>query len=240
MNDTARMKAILVAAATLAFVASPWVSGQFGGFDPNRFPIPQIDPPVQPAGYAFSIWGLIYLLLLVHAGYGLLKRAEDGDWDATRWPLLVSLVVGAAWIPVALQSPIWAMVLILVMLAGALVALFRAPRDEPLVSTAPLSIYAGWLTAASLVSIAVNGAGYGIVMGAIGWAWVAVAVLCVFGVAVQRRLGAVPGYGLTIAWALVGVAVQNLGGNLALTVVAALCAIWFAVLALRAARSNHS
>ena len=30
----------------------------FGGFDANQFPVPQVNPSVQPAGYAFSIWGL--------------------------------------------------------------------------------------------------------------------------------------------------------------------------------------
>jgi len=238
MNDTARMKAILVAVATIAFVASPWMSGQFGGFDPDRFPVPQVDPPVQPAGYAFSIWGLIYLWLLAHAGFGLLQRAEDEGWDRTRWPLFISLAVGAAWIPVALQSPVWAMILILVMLGGALLALFTAPRQEPWLTTAPLSIYAGWLSAASLVSIAVNGAGYGVLFDAFTWAWIAVFILIILGALIQLRLGNAPGYGLTVTWALVGVAVQNGVGNVAFTAVALLAAAGFAALALTLARQH--
>ena len=231
MTDTSRMKAILVATATIAFVASPWASGQFGGFDPDRFPVPQVDPPIQPAGYAFSIWGLIYLWLLVHAAFGLFQRAEDPDWDAPRWPLFVSLAVGAAWIPVAQASPVWAMILILVMLGGVLGALFVAPRQQPMLCTTPLSIYAGWLTAASFVSIAVNAAGYGIWFGAMGWAWIAVVVLCTVGTVLQLRLGSMPGFGLAIAWALIGVAVQNGAQTPGFAAVAMLGAIGFIGLA---------
>jgi hypothetical protein len=96
MSDTARMKAILVLAAAIAFASAPLWSDGFGGFDPYRYPDPQVDPPVQPAGYAFSIWGPIYLWLLAHAAYGLFARADDAGWDRTRWPLFISLGIGRA------------------------------------------------------------------------------------------------------------------------------------------------
>jgi hypothetical protein len=95
----------LVLVATLSFVASPYVTDGFAGFDPDLFPIPQDRPPVQPAGYAFAIWGLIYLWLIVHAGFGLFQRADDAGWDAPRWPLFVSLGLGTGWIAVANTSP---------------------------------------------------------------------------------------------------------------------------------------
>ena len=42
----------------LLFAVSPLFTQGFNGFEPDQFPVPQDDPPVQPAGYAFSIWGL--------------------------------------------------------------------------------------------------------------------------------------------------------------------------------------
>src|SRR6056297_255468 len=101
-----RMKAIFTVTAAMAFVLSPLASDGFNGFRADQFPIPQDDPPVQPAGYAFSIWGVIYLWLLAGAVYGLLQRHSDPDWDAMRWPLMGSLVIGAAWIPIAQISPL--------------------------------------------------------------------------------------------------------------------------------------
>ena len=209
--DNRRMTAILVFVAALAFASAPlWTSG-FGGFDPNRYPNPQIDPPVQPAGYAFSIWGLIYLWLLVHAGYGLFARAEAGDWAATRWPLIVSLAVGASWISVAQVNPPMATLLIWVMLMGAVMALLCAPRRDRWLAAAPLGLYAGWLTAASFVSIALLGAGYGVAMGETGWAWVALVAALATVLAVQSRVPHAPEYGLAAAWAFVAVAVANWG-----------------------------
>ena len=125
-----RMKAILTLSAAFMFVASPLFSGAFRGFAPEQFPIPQLDPPIVPAGYAFAIWGLIYAYLVLHAGFGLLKRDIDGTWDRVRWPLIVSLTVGASWISVAKISPLWATVLIWVMLLTALGALFRSSGSQ--------------------------------------------------------------------------------------------------------------
>jgi hypothetical protein len=67
--------------------------------------VPVDDPPIQPAGWAFAIWGVIYLWLVASAGYGLFKRDVDPGWDATRWPLFVSLGIGASWIAVAMIAP---------------------------------------------------------------------------------------------------------------------------------------
>jgi len=59
LHPMTRMKAILLFTAAIAFAISPFLVDGFNGFAPDQFPIPQIDPPAQPAGYAFSIWGLI-------------------------------------------------------------------------------------------------------------------------------------------------------------------------------------
>ena len=64
---TNRSWAILVLIAAIAFALSPVIFPGFAGYDADLFPIPQENPPVQPAGWAFSIWGLIYLWLILGA-----------------------------------------------------------------------------------------------------------------------------------------------------------------------------
>jgi hypothetical protein len=81
-NDTARLKAVLVLVAAVAFAVMPFFTDPFTGFGPDRFPVPVDDPPIQPAGWAFAIWGVIYLWLLASAGFGLIKRDTDPGWDA--------------------------------------------------------------------------------------------------------------------------------------------------------------
>lgn len=232
-----RAKAILVFTATVFFPAVGLLV-PFGGFAPDAFPVPQADPPVQPAGYAFSIWGLIYLWLLAMGGFGLFRRADDMAWDRTRWPLFVSLAVGTAWLPVASQSPEWATVLIWVMLATAAVALVRAPRADAWWLAVPVGLYAGWLTAASSVSIGLLGAGYGLLFGQVGWAVAAVALALVVAVFVLPRAASPLAYAAALAWALVGIVVQNLGGPLIVAAVACLGLAAVAALALRVRSSG--
>lgn len=215
------MKAILVLVAAIAFVTAPFWSTGFNGFEPDQFPIPQDKPPAQPAGYAFSIWGVIYLWLLVAAGFGLFARADDAEWDWHRWPLFISLGVGASWLAVAQTSPIWAMVLIWVMLTTALIAMLRAPRREPWWGRYGLELYAGWLTAASSVSIALVGAGYGVGFNALGWAYL-VLILAIAIAAWVLWLGPAPAYAFAVAWALVAVCVANWGAETGVVLLAAI------------------
>ena len=232
-TDTRRLKAILALAAAVAFAVGPFLSPGFGGFDPSLFPVPQDRPPVQPAGYAFAIWGPIYLALLAHAAFGLFSRAEDPAWDAPRWPLMASLVLGAPWITVAQISATMATVLIWAMLLTGLVALLstRGVTRESWLHAAPIAVYAGWLTAASWVSIGLMLGGFGVTSVTTA-AWIALAGAAATAAAVQRRLPHTPFYGLAVAWALVAVAVRNAGDNLPLTVAAALAAVAMAGLAL--------
>jgi hypothetical protein len=221
-TDGARMKAVLVAAATVAFAAAPLVTPPFSGYAPEVFPVPQVDPPVQPAGFAFGIWGVIYLWLLVSAGFGLIRRADRADWDAPRWPLFAALVIGAGWIAVALADPVMATVLIWAMLAAALAALFRTPpRADRALLRVPVALLAGWLTAASSVSLGLLAGGYGLLgPQAAGLAGIFVAVG--LGAAVQARLGRFPEYAAAAGWGLFGIAAANLTSAPAVAAAAAL------------------
>ena len=51
------MRSVIILLATLAFVAAPSVTPPFMGYDPGMFPVRIERPSVQPAGYAFAIWG---------------------------------------------------------------------------------------------------------------------------------------------------------------------------------------
>ncbi|RPE71218.1 hypothetical protein EDD53_0332 [Pacificibacter maritimus] len=229
-----RFQAILLACATLAFVAGPFLVPQFGGFDPALYPYPQIDPPVQPAGYAFALWGVIYLWLLVHAGMSLFKRHDAQDWAPMRMPLFWSLLVGAGWLSVAEVSPVWAQLMIFIMLGFALIAMKRAPVLDPWLARAPVALYAGWLTAASFAGLGLLGAGYGMVLGELGWAYLCLIAAFALALWGRKLRPDAPFYTLGVAWALIAIAAKNWDHHWGLVGLASLGAFALVIMSLRA------
>lgn len=222
--------AALVCLGTLAFGLAPFVTPPFTGFDPALFPVRIDRPAIQPAGYAFSIWGLIYLWLAAHALFGLVRRRDDPAWDRTRWPLIVALAVGSVWLAIAGTSPVWATLTIWVMQATALTAFLRADsgRDRWLL-LAPLAILSGWLSAAAAVSTGVLVAGYGLLSNEMSATMMLALVLAV-SVSTQRRQPAMPVYGATVIWALIGVVVVNAADLPVISALAGLTALAVAFL----------
>ncbi|WP_373945915.1 tryptophan-rich sensory protein [Paracoccus marcusii] len=217
-----RTLALLVLLAAVAFAVSPLLFPGFAGYDPDRFPIPQPDPPIQPAGWAFSIWGLIYLWLIAGAAFGLWRRADDEGWLPLRAPLLVSLVIGFFWLPVAQRLPGLATLMIIAMLISAIVAMIWAGRRDRWLEGRPIALYAGWLTAASGVSV-------GIWLGGHGWLSAqTAAILCLIAVsalalAVQSLRPREWAYSAAVIWALAGIVVANWGaGNWPVILIATL------------------
>ena len=231
------IKAVVILVAALAFAASPLFVPGFGGYDPSQFPVLVEDPPVLPAGYAFSLWGVIFLWLIVMAGFGLWKRADDPAWDATRLPMIVSLAIGSIWLAVAVASPLWATFLIWAMLVAALTALLRTPGTDLWWLRAPIGLYSGWLTAASCVSLGTLLTGFGIPpFGPQGWAIAVFALALAIAVAMLRARPSLL-YGAAIVWALVAVPVRSGFGLVGLFALGA--ALFVAALTLYRLRSSR-
>ncbi|MGZ5211729.1 MAG: tryptophan-rich sensory protein, partial [Kaistella sp.] len=83
---------------------------------------------ITPAGYAFSIWGLIYLLLLgfvIYTGKSLFyaeKNETDSFVEKVGWWFVISCLANCAWIVVWLYGFSGISVLILVI---ALISLIK-------------------------------------------------------------------------------------------------------------------
>ncbi len=199
--------------AALAFIAAPALTPPFTGYDPGMFPVRIDRPAIQPAGYAFAIWGLIYAWLLVHAVFGLWRRRGDPAFLAVALPLLLASGLGALWLAIANSAPLWAEVVILLMAGFALTAFLRAdPVQDRWLLAAPTAIFAGWLTAASAVSTGVLLAGYG-VLSDTGSALAMLTVVLAVAITAQIRRPTMPVFGATVVWAIVGVIAVNWGAN---------------------------
>lgn len=177
---------------------------------------------ITPAGWAFAIWGPLFLLSIGFAVWQALP-AQRGNALLGRigWPAAVALAAQGVWSTYTqlVNLTYVSVLIILVSLAGLLVvlrALVAAPslsRGERIFAAPAFSALAAWLTAASIVNIAASLKYHGI-MGAEP-APVITALMIVIGsiiaaIAAERARGA-PLYGLVFTWALI--AINAAGGQ---------------------------
>lgn len=119
-----------------------------------------------PAGYAFSIWSLIYLGLLAFVIYqarSLFKQeASDEIVFQVGWWFVISCLANIFWIVTWLYEFTGLSVLIIVLLLFALIRIIirtnMEMEDVPLQKIAfvwwPFSFYSGWITVALIANIA--------------------------------------------------------------------------------------
>lgn len=121
---------------------------------------------LTPATYAFSIWSLIYLLLVAFVVYQARdifksKSANKLPEQVGPWFVIASICNGL-WTYVFVSEMIGLSVLLLLLLTVSLFIILArldiATANPPLKTIAfvwwPLMIYAGWVTVASVVNIA--------------------------------------------------------------------------------------
>jgi hypothetical protein len=95
------------------------------------------------------------------------------------------------------------------MALSAVASLIAAPTRDRWLFQAPVAIYAGWLTAASCVSIGSTMAGFGFVTDAFGWAFIGISLGLALSLFAFRLRPSAPEYLLTVVWALIGIVVAN-------------------------------
>lgn len=197
------------------------------------------DLAINPAGYAFSIWGLIYLLSLVLAAVTV-ARGKPGVDRAGRFQLdlLGAYLAAVAWIGVSAIGLAWATALVLIvmtllLLDAAIIAAKPVAQSDAvtLLSRATTGIYAAWVTVAVFLNLASAAVDLGWLDDSeIIWQLVVLVVAVLAALGMTALIGASsPGYPLTLIWAFVGVIVASWNGSTAV-VVAAIVAIAAVVL----------
>lgn len=231
------ISALLCVLLTLTFLGSNFVIDDFSGFNGQQFPVPQPDPPLVPPLYAFIIWAPIYLWLLAGMTWGLVNRSTNPEWHSMRTPLILSLAIATFWLPVAQTAPVVASIMICAMLIFALLALSKAPNSDRIFAAWPIGLYAGWLSAATCVSLSVLTAGYGI-LSEISAALVFAGVAGLLAFTVQWRTQNAPTYGIAVIWALASIAIDSYGQLNLLTAASATTAFVMLIPTIQSARLN--
>lgn len=175
-----------------------------------------------PAGYVFSIWGLIYLALAVFAVYQALPaQRENPRLRRIGYLFVLSCAANIAWIFLwhYLQFPLTLVAMLL--LLGWLIAIYlhldtgrsRVAAAETWCVRVPFSIYLGWITVATVANVTslldfLQWGGWGIAPQA--WAAIMLVVASAIAAAVALTRGDVA-YVLVIIWAFIGIALKHAG-----------------------------
>jgi translocator protein len=173
---------------------------------------------LTPAGYTFSIWGLIYFMLILHALYGLyaVYKNRDSEWlvssARTFW---LNCFLNCSWI---LAWHFKFFILSLILMVGIFATLLRLYfklqghhyGKRSVYISFPISIYLAWI----YVAIFSNAAA---VFVSLGYFWdssrdgvtafiLLIHALIGLGFAYQRKDS---GFLFVLAWAYGGIAVRN-------------------------------
>ena len=215
MNNQ-RIKQILVIVATAGVILINYLAavGDVNNITPEavseRYPT-----LITPAGYAFAIWGLIYLGLVVFAVYQALpKNAEK--FKSFRTIYILSCAANAAWIYCWHHDFILVCLGIILLLVGTLAFINRQLREtenyaDYWLVKFPFGLYFGWVTAAAILNATVALVYLNVSVPeptAIILGTLLLFVATGFGIVICLRLKNYF-YPLAIAWALTAIAVKH-------------------------------
>ncbi len=218
LSSRDRIRAILVAVATAGTILFNWLAatGRMNGVTPDTVS-DRYQTPITPAGFAFTIWVLIYAGLIAFCVYQL-RSANLVKYRNMRTLYIASSVLNCGWIYFWLRGEIAVCVVLIVLLAFCLFLICSRLRstgstNEYWLVNAPFSLYFGWVTAASLVNLAVLLVGLNVQMSETVWTTVAVVLILIaalLGVIVRIAMEDYL-FPLAIAWALTAIAVKQSG-----------------------------
>lgn len=176
-----------------------------------------------PAGYAFSIWGLIYIGLIAFVFYTWRdfskKKEEDSIVLKIGWWFVLSCLANSLWVLAWLSDYTALSVLLMAVLLISLCKIIINTRMEldahPFKSYLfvywPFALYSGWISVAFIANIAayltkIQWSGWGI--SAVTWTIIMIVAAGLINI-VMVRLRNMREYASVGIWALIAIAVSN-------------------------------
>jgi hypothetical protein len=175
-----------------------------------------------PAGYAFSIWGLIYLSLLAfviyYGPFGKQKEKKEKLVANVGFWFILSCVSNSLWVFLWIYEYIFATVILMIILFFSLMKILDIIEKEntkemqtKLFLKFPFSIYAGWISVALIADVAayltqINWDGFGI--SPVLWTLfvsIIAAIIHLF-MLWKKHL---PAFTIVSVWAFIAIAVAN-------------------------------
>jgi len=242
LNIVAVIGTLIVNYLSNALPLNGKTAGQLSDEIPNLF---------VPAGLTFSIWGIIYILLIMFAAYqarDLFKKEkiEMPFIKKTSYYFFLAGVANMSWIFAWHYQQVLLSVLIMLVLFGSLIKIYLnlgigkeiVSRKERIFTQIPISVYLGWITVATIANITaflvtINWDGFG--MSEVIWTMIViiVALIITLLMIITRKDVA---YSLVVVWALLGIYIKRtdisygVQNDIALTAVVSVVLIILAIL----------
>lgn len=217
--DIIRQLAVIIAVAATIIVnglanALP-INGLTTGDISDRFEVFFV-----PAGYVFSIWGLIYVGLIAYAIYQALpSQRENPKLRSIGWIFVLSCIANIVWIflwhyelfPLTIVAMV-ALLLCLIMIYQRLGTCNAQPTTaQRWLVHIPFSVYLGWITVATIANATslldyLNWNGFGISEEV--WFLIVLGVAVIIAGLMAKRCGDVA-YLLVLVWAFIGIGVKH-------------------------------
>ncbi|UJH90452.1 tryptophan-rich sensory protein [Antarcticibacterium sp. 1MA-6-2] len=121
-----------------------------------------------PAGYAFSIWGLIYVALLVYCIFQLNRvfvSEKETDFILQTGPwFIIANIANAAWVVAWLYENTFLSVILMFIILGSLIKIilntnmerWDAPPKIIAFTWWPICFYSGWITVAAVANVSAH------------------------------------------------------------------------------------
>ena len=173
-----------------------------------------------PAGFTFSIWGVIYLALLVFVVWQALPAQRHNDKVASISTYFkINCLANALWIVVWHYDLLALSLVVMLIILSTLVLIYRtliadidsAPFIQHLALYLPFSLYAGWITVATVANASVLQTGNGwddLLLTSMQWTLAKLALAGAIGTTVIVRLRD-PVFAVAVAWAAFGIATKQ-------------------------------
>ncbi len=179
---------------------------------------------ITPAGYVFSIWGIIYVLLGIFVIFQALPSQREKEYSKRiGWLFVLSSLANIVWLFLWQYEILSVSVILMFLLLATLIVIYLrlnigksvVSLREKLAVHVPFSVYLGWITIASIANVSVflvseNWDGFGVSPET--WATLIIIVALIITILVLATRKDIA-YGLVIVWALVGIAVKQSGNQ---------------------------
>jgi translocator protein len=207
-----KFKQVLVPIATFGVIFVNYLAstGYIGGITPQVISA-KYPTVVTPAGYAFAIWSLIYLGLIV---FGIFQSmpTQFESFRKIRTPYLLSCLANCVWIYVWHHELIIASVFAMLVLLASLIAInVNLSVKDSLIARIPFGIYFGWICVATIANISICFSYSGLETTkptAILLTCILIIIAATLGILMRFKLPNAA-FAFTIAWAILAIALKN-------------------------------